>query len=268
MIKRLSVLVAAVTLTTAAFAQTADVVPLRLGDYYTNIPTPRVLPPKMWEVRFTHRFQEPINRGDVHSLWGLDSGADVAFGVSWAPMDRLQLSAVRTNLLDDIEVAGKYAAFQQTGSFPISASARVGFDWRTAENLNDRISPFLQILLARQLGRRAEVFAAPTYIVDDPLFDSAFNVPLGVAVTLKPGLFVVGELIPENRDVDNAAQSDIFWSIGLKRAWGGHFFEVSLSDSRATHTDQLISSAPLGGIDRSDVHLGFNIERRFGGTKH
>ena len=97
MIKRLLIVLAALPITVAAFAQTGgDVVPLRLGDYYTNIPTPRVLAPKMWEVRFTHRFQEPINRGDVHSLWGLDSGADVAFGVAWAPMDRLQLSAMRT----------------------------------------------------------------------------------------------------------------------------------------------------------------------------
>jgi hypothetical protein len=259
--------IAAVVLSLPAAAQTGDLVPLRVGDYYINIATPHVLPARMWEIRFTHRFSEPINRGDAHSLWGLDSGADVGIGVAWAPTDKLQASLFRTNLLDDVELAGKYSVVEQSPNMPLSGAVRAGIDWRTQEGLDHRVSPFVQVLLARQLGRRAELFAAPTYIIDDPLFDSAFNVPVGAAITVRPGVFVIAELIPENRDVDGAAESDLFWSLGLKAAWGGHFFEVSLSDSRATHVDQYISSAPLGGIDRGDIHLGFNIERRFGGRK-
>jgi hypothetical protein len=91
-------------------------------------------------------------------------------------------------------------------------------------------------------------------------------VPVGVAFGLTDALIVVAEVVPENGDAPED-RSDIGWAVGLKRAIGGHYFEVLLADSRATHVDQYISSAPLGGIDASNMHLGFNIARRWGGKK-
>jgi hypothetical protein len=238
---------------------------LRLGDFALNLPTTRVLSPGTMELRFTHRFAQPINEGNINSLWGLDSSADVAFGLAYSPSKAWQVAIFRTNLLDDVEATAKYSVLQQAPAVPVSIAVRGGIDWRTEEGLSERVSPFVQLIVSKQFGRKVEVFAVPSYIIDDPLFDTAFNIPFGVAYAVSPAFMIVGEIVPENQDAPDDA--DIGWAIGLKRAIGGHWFELVLADSRATHVDQYLSSAPLGGIDAGDIHLGFNIERRFGGRR-
>jgi hypothetical protein len=97
------------------------------------------------------------------------------------------------------------------------------------------------------------------------LFKHAFNVPLGGAVMLNQGLSVVGELIPVNRDLPSGTSADIGWALGLKRAIGGHYFEILVTNSNATHVDQYVTSTYMGSpLKKGDIHLGFNIERRFG----
>jgi len=247
-------------------------VPLPLGDTLLNLPSPRVLDRGSWEVRFTHRFSQPINDGDENSLWGLDSSADVGFGLSYAPIRDLQLSLFRINVQDNIEAAAKFVLVQQAPAVPITASLRGGVNLRTEENIEERLSGFVQFLLSRQVGRRLELFLVPTYASDVPVdtptgarFDQVFNVPVGLAVSVRPYLTLIVELVPPNGDLPDDVKSDIGWTVGLKRAIGGHYFEILLTDTRATNVDQYVSGGFLGGIDASDVHLGFNIERRFGG---
>ena len=55
-------------------------------------------------------------------------------------------------------------------------------------------------------------------------------------------------------------------SFGVKKAMGGHWFEILLTNNNATTVDQYISSTYQGAPLRAgDIMLGFNIERRFGG---
>lgn len=247
-----------------ATAQTAQR-PLRLDDSLVNLPTARVLPAGMWEVRFTHRFSQPINQGDSHSLWGLDSAADVGIGLAWSPAPKMQLSLFRNNVQDDIEGAFKYSFLSQGTGAPFSLASRGGFDWRTERGLQDRFSLFAQGVVSYQLLRNLELFAVPTYVSNAAVFDHAFNVALGAAYAIKPNVNLLVELIPQNQDLPPGVEAGIGWSVGLQRAIGGHFFEVLLSDTRATHVDQYTTGAFLGGIREGDIHLGFNIERHFGG---
>ena len=252
--------------------QYTPIAPLPLGDTLLNLSTPRVLSRGSWEVRFTHRFSQPINDGDEHSLWGLDSSADVGFGLSYAPARDLQLSIFRIDVQDNIEVAAKYVIVQQAPVVPVTLAVRAGVNWRTEENVEEELSPFVQLLFSHQIGRKLEFFVMPTYASDVPIdtptgarFEQVFNIPVGMAVSLKPYLSLIVELVPHNRDLPEGVESDIGWSIGLKRAIGGHYFEIMLTDTRATNVDQYVSGGFLGGINASDIHLGFNIERRFGG---
>ena len=53
----------------------------------------RTSPPHgTWEVKFTHRFNQSLAEGSfsdqLHSLFGLDTNADVSFGVSYAMRPR------------------------------------------------------------------------------------------------------------------------------------------------------------------------------------
>lgn len=253
--------------------------PIPLGDTLLSLPTSHIPSTGTWEVKFTHRFNQSLDQGDgserLHSLFGLDSNADVGIGLSYAPTRDLQFSLTRSNALDDIEIAAKYVIFQEALAIPFSAAVRAGGDFRTEAGLKDRNSIFGQLILSRQFGNRAEVFLLPTYVTDagrsvngeesTALFEHAFNVPIGAAFQIRPGLSVVGELIPENHDLPDSMHADFAWALGLKRAIGGHYFEILLTNSNATHVDQYVTSTYQGtGLARGDIHLGFNIERRFG----
>lgn len=253
--------------------------PIPLGDALLSLPTSHIPSEGTWEVKFTHRFNQSLDQGNgsdrLHSLFGLDGNADVAIGASYVVRRDLELSLLRSNALDDIELAAKYLIVQQAPAVPFSAAFRGGVDLRTERNLNDRTSFFAQAILSHQFGKRAEVFAIPSFATDagrvsngsvsSALFRHAFNVPLGAAVVVRPALSVVAEIIPQNRDLPSGLRGDLGWAIGLKRAIGGHYFEILLTNSNATHVDQYVTSTYQGAaLNRGDLHLGFNIERRFG----
>lgn len=241
--------------------------PLRLGEMLLNLPTPRVLTAERGEVRFTHRFQTPINDGDAHSLWGLDGSADIGLGLSWSPNNRWLFSLFRSDVLDDYELATKFVLFEERQS-PVAVSLRGGVDWRTERDLDDRLSGFAQAILARRFGARTEVFVIPSFVTDTGPFDHAFNIPLGVAWSIYPHLSLIAEFVPENGDVPEDIDSSFAWTVGLKRAIGGHYFEIMLGNTRSTNVDQYVPSTFLGtGLEAGDVHLGFNIERRFGTSR-
>jgi hypothetical protein len=252
--------------------------PVPLGDVLLNLPTSHISGPKTWEVKFTHRFNQSIDQGSLsdrlHSLFGLDSNADVGLGLSYVFHPRWQVSIYRANAMDDIELGLKYIAIQQAEAIPFSAALRFGGDYRTEQDLEDRTSFFAQAVLSHEFGRRAEIFIVPTYATNagravsaggsQALFQHAFNVPIGGAIMVSNGLSIVGELYPVNHDLPDALDADFGWAVGLKRAIGGHHFEILLTNSNATHVDQYITSTYMGSpLHRGDIHLGFNIERRF-----
>ena len=238
--------------------------PLPLGLNLLNIPTENVLPAGVWELNFSHRFSQPINQGDVHSLWGLDSPADVVFGLAWSPVRDFQISLDRSNEQDDIEGAVKYVILRQAPAVPISVTTRVGGDWRTEIALQNRGSAFGQMILSRQFLGKGEISIVPTFATNAGSLDHAFNVPIGLAWVIQQDVSLVAELIPVNRSLPSGSRGDIGWSVGLKKAIGGHYFEIMLSDSRASLVDQYMAGNFLGNLHAGDLHLGFNIERRFG----
>lgn len=287
---RVMLLVAAAvfTLSLAANAQPTPaptspytpVKPLPMGDTLLSLPTSHMPDAGTWQVRFSHRFNQSADQGNfsdrVHSLFGLDGSADVGIGLSYVVRRDLQLSFLRSNVMDDIELAAKYLVVQQAPSIPFGAAIRVGGDIRTEKNLSDRTSAFAQAILSHQFGQRVEVFAIPTYVTNagravngqtsNALFKNAFNVPVGVALMIRPALSIVTEIIPVNRDLPDTMNADLGWSVGLKKAMGGHMFEIMLTNNSATHADQYVTSTYQGTpLTRGDLHIGFNIERRFGG---
>src|SRR5258706_2310163 len=109
--------------------------PIPLGDTLLSLPTSHIPSTGTWEIKFTHRFNQAIDEGSgsdrLHSLFGLDSNADVSIGASWAVHRDLQFSLDRSNVLDDIELAAKYIVFQQAAAIPGSLAFRIGGVLRT-----------------------------------------------------------------------------------------------------------------------------------------
>jgi hypothetical protein len=253
---------------------------LPIGSQILTLPSPHIPSAGTWEVKFTHRFNQSLSQGtfadQVHALFGLDSNADVTFGLSYAMKPHLELSLARSNTNDAIEAAAKYVVLQQAPRVPLNITVRGGADVRTEQNLGDRTSAFAQALLSRRVGSKVEVFAVPTFVTNagrsvqgdrsGALFDHAFNVPLGVAWYVRSPLAVVVEIIPPNGDLPDDTNAELGWSLGIKRSIGGHWFEILVTNSQSTMADQYVTSTFQGApLDAGDIKLGFNIERRFGG---
>ncbi|HET7710726.1 MAG TPA: DUF5777 family beta-barrel protein [Thermoanaerobaculia bacterium] len=276
-VHRSSLLLLALLVVAPAWAQSPALLPL--GDTLLTLPTSHIPADGTFEVKFTHRFNQSLSQGSfsdqIHSLFGLDSNADVGFGFSYARTPALQFSLTRSNTNDAFEGSAKYLMIQEAERIPLSIALRGGAVWRTEREIRDRTSVFVQAILSRQIGSRVEIFAMPTYVTHAgrtvsqreavALFDHAFNVPLGVAVMIRPALSLIAELTPPNQDLPPDMDGSVAWALGLKRAVGGHYFEVLITNSNATQADQYVTSTyqgtPLAG---DEVHLGFNIERRFG----
>jgi Membrane bound beta barrel domain (DUF5777) len=256
--------------------------PLPVGDVLLSLPSNQIAPHGQWDIKFSHRFNQSLSEGSfsdqLHSLFGLDTNADVVFGASYAIRPDLQLSLARSNVNDTLEGAAKYVVLRQTEGAPLTLTARGGLDFRTEKDLEDRTSFFAQAIVSRQFGRKAEVFAMPTIVSnagrqvsgDDSvaLFDYAFNVPVGLVWMLRPGLAAVVELTPPNSDLPDEMDSDLGWAVGVKRNIGGHWFEILLTNSQTTMVDQYVTTTFQGSpLEMDSIHLGFNIERRFGRRK-
>jgi hypothetical protein len=255
---------------------------LPMGDQYLSLPAPTLPSAGTWEIKFSHRFNQSIDEGSfgdrANDLFGLDSGADVNFGVYYTLRRHLQVSVARSNTNDTYEAAAKWVFLQQAPSVPANISLRGGVDWRTEDGLGDRTSWFAQAIVSRQFGRKLELFALPTVVTNAgravdgdtsvALFDHAFNMPVGVAYMIRPQLAVIAEVVPPNQDLPAGVDSDLGWAFGIKRNIGGHWFEVLLTNSQSTTVDQYTSSTFQGSpLHSGDLRLGFNIERRFGGRR-
>ena len=276
----ITALLLGITFTASAQDPMAPVRRIATGSQLLSLPSTQMAAPGIWEVKFTHRFNQSLtdgNLGDqVHSLFGLDTNADVVFGISKVLRPNLEVSLARSNVNDTIELASRYLVMQQseTGE-PLSLALRGGVDWRTEREMSDRSTLFVQAIVSRQMGARLELFAMPTFAThagraidgDESvaLFEHALNVPLAAIWTIRPTLAVLAEVIPPNRDLPDTMSSEPGWALGIKRSIGGHWFEVLVTNNQSTLVDQYVTSTYQGGgLDVGDVKLGFNIERRFG----
>jgi hypothetical protein len=266
-----------------AQGETPALRPLPVGDILLSLPSNQIAPHGQWEMKFTHRFNQSLSEGSfsdqLHSLFGLDTNADVVFGASYAMRPNLQVSLMRSNVNDTLEGAAKYVVLRQTEGAPLTLTGRGGVDIRTEKDMEDRTSLFVQAIVSRQFGRKAELFAMPTFATNAgrtvtgdesvALFQHAFNVPVGLVWMLRPGFAAVVEVIPPNSDLpDEMDGSDLGWAVGVKRNIGGHWFEILLTNSQTTLVDQYVTTTFQGSpLDAGSVHLGFNIERRFGRRK-
>ncbi|HYO13977.1 MAG TPA: DUF5777 family beta-barrel protein [Thermoanaerobaculia bacterium] len=256
---------AALLLVGAAGAQeTGPYEPVRrdpLGTRLINVATPYPVGARTLEVIFTHRFNQPVNDGTVHDLWGLDSGADTGIGLAVGLTRSLDLSFYRSSFQENYEIAGKFLVLEQAPRVPVTIALRGGADLLRREGVEDADRPFAQLLLSRQVARGINLLLSPSWVGDTPRLKDAFNVPVGLTFSLPASYLIELEFIPENRDLE---ESEAAWHVAFSKALGGHIFEIILGNSRATTVDQILGGDSAAGFESGDVRLGFNIVRDFG----
>jgi hypothetical protein len=264
--RRLAALLAAALWAVAggALAQAdagTDYEPIRqdpIGTRLINMPTPNPVGVRTVEILFTHRFFEPLDEGDSHTLWGIDSGADVSFGLAYGFTRNFDLAAFRSSVDEDYELAAKYRLLAQARRVPVSLALRAGANFLLRDQIEDSTRPFAQLLISRQLRPGVNLLLAPSWVRDTPRLRDAFNVPVGL--TLGPGgaWLVELEYVPENRDLEESVAA---WHVAFSKAIGGHVFEITFGNSRATTVDQYLGGDSSAAFAEDDVRLGFNLVR-------
>jgi len=232
-----------------------------LGTRLVNGATPYPVGARKIEVLFTHRFQESVQNGDSHDLWGLDSGSDVGIGIGVGLTRKLDLSLYRASFQEDFEIAGKLLIFEQAPRVPVTVAIRTGADLLRRPGVQDPGRPFFQLLLARQIVPGVNLLLSPSWVRDTPQLRNAFNVPVGLSFPLPRDYLVEVEAIPRNHSLDASRTA---WHAALSRQVGGHIFKIVLGNSRATTVDQMLGGDSAAGFQTRDVRLGFNLVRYFG----
>ncbi len=230
------------------------------GDRFLQTASPLANDKGLLQAIFTHRFNQPVNEAGGNNLGGLDSGANIGIGLSYVPVDRLEVEAYRASVGGDYELAARYTFLKPTAQLPLALGLRGGMDWLTKFDIEDKVGGFAQGLVAYTFGGRVTLAAAPTYVSNTPMFKDVFNVPLMVQLKLGKGLFATGEYVFRNKDLDGSVGQ---WSFALEKGLWHHRFSVWIGNSAASTVDQIMGGDYGGGVTESNIRLGFNIIRQF-----
>jgi Membrane bound beta barrel domain (DUF5777) len=241
------------------------------GSRIINLPSADTSPKGTLGVLFTHRFEQPLDESDYQSFFSFDSGADIGLGLSYSPLDSLELSLDRSSEQDDYELAAKYRFLPFAEGRPFALSLRVGGNARTEEGIDDRMAFFAQGIASVSLGPRVRLTAIPTFVSNTPLFRDVFTVPVALSVAVTRTVNVQAEFYPKNRDFTElpatetapARRTSAGWIVAFEKTVLRHRFSWTVGNLRATNVDQYAGSDFAGGIPPSDLYIGFNLVRQW-----
>jgi hypothetical protein len=215
-------------------------------------------------VTFTHRFSGSLNEADFHNFFTFDSSTSTGIGVSYSPLDSLELALDRSSTEDDYELSAKVRVLGVTESRPFGFALRIGGNGRTAEEVvGDRYAFFAQGIASFAVGSRLRVTAIPTYVSNTASFRNAFNVPVAISVGLTRTVNAHAEFYPKNQDfTERSGRTTRFgWIASLEKTVLRHRFAFTVGNLRATSVDQYTAS-DFGGVGLPrDTSIGFNLVR-------
>jgi hypothetical protein len=238
------------------------------GSRIINLPSADAPPSGTLGVLFTHRFKNPLNSSSARDLFTLDSGANTVLGVSYSPLDRLEIALDRSSEDADFELAAKYCFLPMEDKRPFAVALRVGGNAVTAENVENREAFFAQGIASLAIGSRIRVTAIPTYVSNTALFRDVFNVPVALSIAITRTVNLHGEVYPKNRDFTEdpklpGRQTHIGWIASIEKTVLRHRFAFTVGNMRGTAVDQYTGS-DIGGVGvPHDVFLGFNLVRQW-----
>lgn len=239
------------------------------SDYtLVNLPTTVTLPRHGFAFWVTHRFARPIGQGSfgdlAGDLFGLDGGAQIGLGLRFGLTSAAQLGFYRTSDRT-IQLFGRHRFFEQ-GEAPVSFSVSGSIEG--LDNFTDEYSPSVTAVVSRSLGERAGLYIAPGWVGNtnlngaDGANDDTLVLGLGARLRLTERVYVLGEISPRLAGFDgrpSGPSSAALASMGIELRYGGHLFQLNVSNDLATTPAQVArgQQGPDGWF------LGFNISRKF-----
>jgi hypothetical protein len=245
-----------------------------------NLSTTRSLNRHQSYFRITHRFARDLRRGDFGSLledlFSLDNGALIGLEYRFGITSQLQAGVNRTSLSKTIEFFGRYDAWREGDSMPVSISILGSVEG--LNNFQQNYQPGLAAIVSRVVHQRVVLYLQPTFVWNTQAADfltghdedhdlpgaeedehsqheHTLFVGLGARVRLRPSMYLVGEYSPRLAGHDPGRA---VWGGAIEMATRGHTFQINFTNSFGTTLGQ----TARGGSEH-DVYLGFNITRRF-----
>ena len=236
------------------------------GQRIINLPSADTPPAGTLALIFTHRFSQPVEDSDWHDLWSFDSGAEIGIGLSYTPIENLDVGAYRSSHLDVYELDAKYRLLKG----PLAIAVRGGWDHRSAKDLENRDTFFGQAIVAYSFLDRFRVTAVPTYVNRTafesfvslkPVYENVFSVPVAVSIAITKTVNVQGEVVYR---VGKADSTGVGWIAAVEKTLLRHRFSFTVGNQRGTTVDQYVSWQPaFFGQSPHRYYLGFNLVRQW-----
>lgn len=223
----------------------------------TNLP----LPKGKWNFRLTHRFLRPVGEGDFGDLagrlFGLDGGAQIGLDLKYGLARGLNVGIYRTSDRT-IQFSAQYNVMRD-GNGPIGVSVVASVDG--TDNFSEEYSPGLALVLSRELNGRGAIYIQPSFVNNTrfaPVGDEDYTVMAGVGARLRLGRnsYLFAEGSPRVAGFD---QGVTFASFGFEQRYGGHVFQLNMSNGFGT----TLAQVARGGTPGDNWYLGFNLTRKF-----
>ncbi len=227
------------------------------------LPTTLRMPVHKTAFRVTHRFMRPLGQGDfgdlASDLFGFDSGAQIGLELRYGLAPGTQIGVHRTSERT-IQIFGQHNVLNERSGQPIGLDALATLEG--GNNLRQRYQSALGVVMSRNVGRLAALYAEPMWIANtNPAADAGFDnntilLGLGARIRVRPSTYLLAEISPRLGGYDPGVSQVSF---GLEGRAGGHLFQLNVSNGFGTTLGQIAR----GAFNNDDWHIGFNIARKF-----
>jgi len=239
------------------------------GTLLLNLPTTTTPSKGDFLLRISHSFSDRVEEG-FDDLFGLDSFANILFGLGYGITDNLTVTVGRARVYKEFEFGADWLIAEQgrTAGLPFSATLHGGISLATDPDPLLPDSPteakfFVAASLSRQLTRRLSVLVVPAFATntDHWALDPGNTLSLGVGARymVLNEFSIIAEWIPVLAGY-KALESG--WGLGIEKKIGGHVFQVFVNNTLGLTKAQFLPGGDLR-IGDFDFRLGFNIFRTF-----
>ncbi|MGK7370231.1 MAG: DUF5777 family beta-barrel protein [Candidatus Halalkalibacterium sp. M3_1C_030] len=240
-----------------------------------NIPTNRMVEQGKWLFLIGHRFLPKLSSG-YSNLYGIDGPANILLSMGYAFSDNTLLNMGRSRVEGNVNLQLKHRVLRQTlsESMPVGVTAQGTVNWLSTAVTDNRFQGKLlkytgQVSITREVIDGVGITVTPGILFNPDIERTGesplVTVGLGGRWRVHRNISIIGEW---NAIVAGYTLTSTFgnpnrfdsWGTGLEIAVGGHVFQVFLTNSLGTTTDQYLRGGDLD-IRNESLRLGFNIYR-------
>ena len=235
---------------------------------------------KTLTVWIGHRFGDLTGEsGGVRNLFGLDNASDIHLGLDYGLTEDLTLGIGRSRFDQSYNLQAKYRLLKQLEQgMPVSVTLFGQSSWITRKEYfdnefpaeGDRISHFLQVILARKFSPGFSFMVNPGYLFRSQVRvagdkENFFVLGFGGRLKLTKRLSLIADYTLVNgldRPGDLEVEHYNPFGVGLEIQTGGHVFSLNFQNSAYITANNFIPHTQNSWTD-DGVRFGFTITREF-----